>query len=171
MRCALIHEIFTRTKSGVYLYSKKVYGEWVFLLFYVDDIAIAKKLFPVKNNVKRMLTSKFDVQVLGEFKQYLSIEVTRDECGIYNLIRSKSFEMVVDAIGLVEAKASNVPIQLSIDKSKKHGDEEFLSSSVQYQKLLGCLMYISDKTCPDVAAAISITFKRSRDQRKRIGSS
>lgn len=155
IRRTLTQENFTQSKNDVCLYSKKVHGEWVFLLIYVDDIAIVTKSNAAMSKVKKMLSSKFKVQDLGEVKQYLSIEVTRDENGVYSLNQSNYIKKIVNEFGLGDAKASNIPIQVGYGKSKK-GDDGLLLSNVQYQKLLGSLLYVSVNTRPDVAASISI---------------
>lgn len=156
IRRVLTQEKFTQSKNDVCLYSKKVHGEWVFLLIYVDDIAIVTKSDAAMKNVKAMLSSKFKVQDLGEVKQYLSIEVTRDSNGIYSLNQSKYIKKIVSDFGLSDAKASSIPIQVGYGKSKRDNNDDLLLSNVQYQKLLGCLLYVSVNTRPDIAASISI---------------
>lgn len=156
IRRTLTQENFAQSKNDVCLYSKKVHGAWVFLLIYVDDIAIVSKSSAAMNKVKQMLSSKFKVQDLGDIKQYLSIEVTHDENGIYSLNQSKYIKKIVNEFGLNDAKASNVPIQVGYGKSKSGENVDLLLSNTQYQKLLGCLLYVSVNTRPDIAASISI---------------
>lgn len=150
----LIGEGFERSKADPCLYSKKEDGDWVFVLIYVDDIQVIGKTKRTIDKVKTMLASKFDVQDLGEIKQYLGINVTRDKNGIFHLDQSNYIKKIVNDFGLASAKASNVPIQVNYGKGKS--DNDLLTSNAQYQKLLGCLLYISVNTRPDIAASVSI---------------
>lgn len=156
IRRTLTREGFTQSKNDACLYSKKVHGEWVFLLIYVDDIAIMTKSSAAIQSVKKMLSSKFSVQDLGEMKTYLGIEVTRDSNGIFSLNQSKYIKKIVHEFGLDTAKASNVPIHVSYGKSKQGDDTGVLLQNEQYQKLLGCLLFVSVNTRPDIAASVSI---------------
>lgn len=150
----LIERGFERSKADPCLYSKKENGEWVFVLIYVDDIAIVAKTTHTIKMVKTMLASKFDVQDLGEIKQYLGIEVTRDKNGIFHLNQTQYIKKIVNDFGMSTAKTSNVPIHANYGKANSR--EDFLTSNAQFQKLLGCLLYISVNTRPDIAASVSI---------------
>lgn len=149
----LTNDGFQRSKNDPCLYSKNMNGEWVFVLIYVDDMAIAAKTTKTMQAVKTMLTSKFDIEDLGEIKQYLSIDVTREN-GIFYLSQSKYIKKIVKEFGLEMAKESNVPMQVSYGKSKE--SQVALLSNKEYQKLLGSLLYVSVNTRPDIAASISI---------------
>lgn len=141
-------------------------GEMVYVLIYVDDMAIVAKSTQTMNKVKSMLTSQFKTQDLGEIKHYLGIEVTRDCDDIFHLNQSQYIRKIVNEFGLSSAKASDVPIHVSYGKASSNSDDSLILSNAQYQKLLGCLLYVSVNTRPDIAASISILAQKVSQPRQ-----
>lgn len=79
---SLTSKSFQQSKADPCLYSKNINGEMVYVLIYVDDMAIVTKSMQTMQMVESMLASKFDTQDLDEIKNYLGIELTRDSDGI-----------------------------------------------------------------------------------------
>lgn len=153
---ALTSKGFDRSKADPCLYMKNINEETVYVLIYVDDIAIVTKSPETMNTVKSILVSKFNTQDLGEIKQYLGVEVTRDKDGIFHLNQEQYINKIVNDFGLTTAKTSDVPIHVSYGKATANANDSILRSNAQFQKLLGCLLYISVNTRPDIAASVSI---------------
>jgi len=63
---------------------------------------------------------------------------------------------VIAEFGLQDAKVSSVPINVGYLKASQTSDRDLLLSNKDYQKLVGCLLYISVNTRPDISASISI---------------
>lgn len=147
---------FMQSKADQCLYTKRINDEWAYILVYVDDIVLVAKTTTTIHALKQIIANEFDIKDLGEIKQYLGIEVTRDEKGIFHLNQAKYINKVVNEFGLDTAKISNVPMQPNYGKSAKEDDRGVLLSNTQYQKLLGCLLYISINTRPDISASVSI---------------
>lgn len=150
----LIRAGFQRSKADACLYSANINNEWVFVLIYVDDMAVAAKTKKTIQSVKSMIALKFNIQDLGEIKQYLGIEVERDSDGIFHLGQTQYIKKIVNDFGLSTAKLSNIPLR--VDYGKVKANDDILATNVEYQKLLGSLLYISVNTRPDIAAAVSI---------------
>lgn len=129
-------------------------------MVYVDDIIIATKNLNAIHKVKNMISSEFEIKDLNEVKQYLGIEITRDKNGIFHLSQTKYIKKVVNDFGLESAKVSNIPMQVNYGKTTTDENEGLLLSNEQYQKLIGCLLYISINTRPDISASISILAQR-----------
>lgn len=64
-----------------------------------------------------------------------------------------------------EAKASNVPIDSNYDKSRD--ETEVLINNTNYQRLTGCLLYISVSTRPDISACVSILAQKISNPTQR----
>lgn len=147
---------FTQSKADACLYSKRINNNWCFILIYVDDILIAAESIKVVKEIKDKISLKFDIDDLGEIKHYLGIEIMKEADGFYSLNQSGYINKITHEFGLSDAKISNVPIQVNYGKDVAKGDDGLLTSNMQYQRLIGCLLYISVNTRPDIAAGVSI---------------
>lgn len=154
IHAVLIEAGFQRSKADACFYSAMMKNEWVFVLIYVDDIAVAAKTKENIQTVKMILESHFNIQDLGEIKQYLGIEVERDNDGIFHLNQTQYINKVVNNFGLSMAKASSIPVRVEYGKGKTV--EDILITNAEYQRLLGSLLYISVNTRPDIAAGVSM---------------
>lgn len=148
----LIEMGFQQSKADNCLYT----SDWCFVLIFVDDIVVAAKSPDAIEKVIKTLTSKFEIEDLGEIKHYLGVEVTKDTDGIYHLCQSAYINKVVNEFGLSEAKTSSVPIQMNYGKSKDSGSSDLLLRNNEYQSLVGSLLFLAINTRPDIAASISI---------------
>ena len=59
-------------------YNKLSGGEYIYLLFYVDDMLIASKTRSAIDKLKKDLSSKFEMKDLSEAKNVLGMEIERD---------------------------------------------------------------------------------------------
>lgn len=158
IHAVLIRAGFQRSKADACLYSAKMNNEWVFVLIYVDDIVIAAKTKENIQGIKSMLASKFNIQDLGEIKQYLGIGVERDNDGIFHLNQTQYIKKIVNDFGLLTSKTSSIPVRVEYGKGR--GNDDILTTNTQYQKLLGSLLYISVNTRPDIAAGASMSAQK-----------
>src|SRR5687768_4193689 len=88
---------FTRSSYDSCVYLKKLDGGIViYLILYVDDMVVAcSSLFEVEN-LKRLLSSEFDMKDLGEAKKILGMEILRDRArGILYLSQRRYIEKVL----------------------------------------------------------------------------
>lgn len=151
----LANEEFTQSKVDQCLYSKQIDGDWCYILIYVDDVIVACKSVKQSTEIENILSSKFEMQNLGNVKQYLGIEITRNADGIFELCQAKYIDQIVSSFGLKDAKGVNTPLDVGYYASSSAFSTKLLDNS-DYQKLIGCLLYISVNTRPDIAASVSI---------------
>ncbi|XP_071637523.1 uncharacterized protein [Temnothorax longispinosus] len=102
-----------------------------------------------------MLSEKFEMQNLGKIKQYLGIEVTQDEDGNFELCQSRYIERIASSFGLQDTKGANTPLDVGYYKSLTESSDQLCDNS-EYQKLIGCLLYVSVNSRPDITASVSI---------------
>lgn len=153
----LIKVNFTQGNTDPCLYIKRDREvEWCFLIVYVDDMVVAAKTNEIIDKLIETIGSVFEVKDLGDIKLYLDIEITKDDDGIYNLCQSKYIQKVLTEFGLEDAKVSNIPMNVGYLKTSQESNNNLLLSNKNYQKLIGCLLYISVNTRPDISASISI---------------
>lgn len=158
---------FEQGKADPCFYSKNIDNNWLFVLVYVDDILLVGKTNNMIVRAREMFANEFGIKDLGKIRQYLGIEVTRDNNGIFHLNQAKYIKKIVNDFGLANAKSSNIPMQIGYDKEKTGTDDDLLLSNAQYQRLIGCLLYVSVNTRPDVSASISILAQRVSKPRQK----
>jgi len=59
-------------------YNKLPGGEYIYVLFYVEDMLIASKSRSTIDNLKKDLSSEFEMKDFGEAKEVLGMEIERD---------------------------------------------------------------------------------------------
>lgn len=62
---------------------------------------------------------------------------------------------MISDFGLDEVKTSQIPLDPGYEKIQQTCSE-FLPSNEQYQKLIGCLLFLSINTRPDIAASVAL---------------
>jgi ATP-binding cassette subfamily B (MDR/TAP) protein 1 len=70
---------YFRCNANHYCYFKKVKSSFIILLLYVDDMLVAGANLEEINNLKKQLSSEFEMKDLGAAKQILGMRISRDE--------------------------------------------------------------------------------------------
>lgn len=153
---ALMKARFQRNEADHCLYVRRFDDKWCYLLIYVDDMLIAAKTMEEINDVTDELMKHFDLEDLGDVKFYLGIEITKSNEGYYQLCQSTYINNIARDFGLGDAKCSNVPMNVNYGKSTTIEDDAELKNNTDYQRLIGCLLYVCVNTRPDIAASVSI---------------
>lgn len=130
----------------------------VWVIVYVDDLAIISSCSLLISKVKQDLASHFSIKDLGPISSFLGIEIRRD---------SKSRALILSQRGYVDSIATqfecrsetsrtvSTPLPTGINLT----DQEHLSAEPAdrevYQSLLGSLMYLMLATRADISFAVT----------------
>lgn len=139
------------------LYTIKREDQTAYIMIHVDDLLIAASHSKLVKFIAEGLKKEFDIKDLGDVKQYLGIDVVREDNDFY-LSQQKYIDKVVAAAGQEDAKVSSIPIDAGYYKVKC---DDFLDDNYEYRKLIGMLLYISSNTRPDIAASVSILSQKT----------
>ena len=126
----------------------------ILLLLYVDDIIVMGPVASEIESVKEQLKSHLDVKDLGTLRSFLGVMFSRKSSEAW-LSQSHYISKVLRNFGMSSCKPVTTPMregslkELSEIKSKE-------VDRLRYQELLGCLLFISTRTRPDISASISI---------------
>ena len=142
-----------QSKIDKCLYTMNKSGEICYVIIHVDDLLIAGSSDLIIKSLVVNIQKEFEVKDLGEVKQYLGIDVTKDAEGNFYLGQSKYIDKAIVTAGQVDARISKIPLDTGYDKLQ---DEEKLKDNHEYRKLIGMLLYISTNSRPDIAASVSI---------------
>jgi len=138
------------------VYAKFKNGKYIFLILYVDDILLASSDVNLLLEMKKFLSSNFDMKDLGEASFVLGIEIHRDRRKeVLGLSQKTYLEKVLKKYSMQNCKPSPAPIvkgdrfgefqcprnQYEIDQMK----------AVPYALAVGSLQYAQLCTRPHLA--------------------
>lgn len=118
-------------------------GKFCYVLIYVDDVIMASEDNSMLKECERTLSAKFKIKNLGNVQNYLGLQIKRDINGNFALNQKQYIMKIIKDFSMMEAKISNVPINMSYGKGE---NSELLLNNEDYRKLVGCLLYIAVNT-------------------------
>lgn len=143
---------FKRSNYDCCLYYKGEVEKQIYIILYVDDLLICCSDLDEIENVKKVLTKRFQMKNLGEAKQYLGIEIDYN-CREYTMKLSQSnyIESLAEKYDVVSSK----PVDIPIESNLKLEPEEHPSLDIQYRNLIGALLYVAGGIRPDVSSPVN----------------
>lgn len=137
----------------------------VYLLVYVDDLMIVGGAAEVWD-VKRKLSTVFSTTDLGECNHFLGIKIYRQSSGLF-LTQRPYAQKIIELVGMKSAKSTEAPLPLSHPLYDKLTPSDQVVSAamvaVPYRQILGTLLFLSTRTRPDLATAVSMLGKYQSD--------
>ncbi|CAI7916642.1 unnamed protein product [Closterium sp. NIES-54] len=125
-----------------------------YILVYVDDMLLAADTDAEMQEVKDELQRRLACKDLGEVRNYLGMEITRDlKAKTISLSQSFYIEKVLERFGMSKAKPIATPLAVGHQLSPPATPTD---SSNPYAELVGALMYAMVCTCPDLAYPVSV---------------
>ena len=133
---------------------------FVFLSIHVDDIfMIFANDVVMLEDEKRAIGTKFKVEDLGEVSHILGMLIKRDRNSRTPTIsQSKYLEGVLKRFNMTECKPVSTPIEPG-KQFHELSENETPANIHEYQKIIGCLTYVTTASRPDLAAAVGILSK------------
>ena len=146
---------FTRCKSdpNVYFQQHDVILQVIFL--YVDDLLITGSCTNSIGSIKSSLHSEFAMTGLGLLRQFLGLEIEKNERGI-KLSQTKYASEILNKFNMDECKAARSPFLSSI-KMHEFGNSPLVDITL-YMQLLGILFYLTH-TRPDLSYDVSVVVR------------
>lgn len=155
----LTHQNFLRSKADPCLYTKKLANRWVYMLIYVDDILICFEQERDEAEILKKLNQHFDTKDLGNIKNYLGIQIEREEDGSFLLNQRHKIQEIIETFGMEDAKPVKAPMETNYLKEMNCQDNP-LPTNTQYRKAIGKLLYLTTATRPDIAATVGILCRK-----------
>ena len=145
------------------LYSKNIGSNICLIALYVDDLIIACNSPSLLQDTKQRLSTNYSMKDLGEVKQVLGCEVFRDSVGAYLLTQRQYIMSIIKKFFPDGLKPSRTPmsetILLTSEMCPQTDADIRQMKGVPYRQLLGCLLWLSMGTRPDIAYAVSFLAK------------
>lgn len=132
------------------LYYKETEMGIAILCLYVDDILIFGTNLEIVEDTKSYLSMKFDMKDLGEAYVILGMKLERTSQGI-TLSQSNTIEKMLKKFNYYNCNPVSTPYDPSVQLKKNNGEPV---SQLKYSQLIGSLLYIANKSRPDIAYAV-----------------
>jgi hypothetical protein len=138
---------FVRSKVDHYIYSKEEGRNFIYVELYVIDILLIGNNMNAIKEVKKQLSSKFNMEDIGTMKFILGIEIKRDQANIKIWLNQKKYiETVLKRFNMQDYKHVKVPIpmgaRLTIEQCPNTQEEMEDMTCVPYEIFVGSIMYV-----------------------------
>lgn len=149
----------TQSKLDPCIYFKIVDDKNIlFVAIYVDDLLIFTNNLESKKNIKEELNNKFKMKDLGDVSYCIGVHVERDrQNGIIYLDQKKYILEILNKFGMSDCKPVKTP--MDINTKFKTSDDSKVLNNIPYQEIIGCLLYITQITRPDLCYVINTLSK------------
>ncbi|CAI7852134.1 unnamed protein product, partial [Closterium sp. NIES-53] len=139
-----------------------------YILVYVDDLVFATADTAGLAHVKSELQKRHTCTNLGELRNYLGLQITRDRAQrTITLTQSHMVQQVLQRFGFTYSSPQATPLSTRHSLSALPSDES-VEPSGPYPELVGCLMYLMTCTRPDLAYPLSILARHVAPGRHRL---
>ncbi|CAI7767442.1 unnamed protein product [Closterium sp. NIES-54] len=127
-----------------------------YILVYIDDLVFATADTEALAHVKSELQKRHTCTDLGEQRNYLGLQITRDRARrTITLTQSHMVQQVLQRFDFTYSSPQATPLSTRHSLSALPSDES-VEPSGPYPELVGCLMYLMTCTRPDLAYPLSI---------------
>lgn len=140
---------FTKSNADPNLYIK----DNVYLLLYVDDNLIVGPRDQV-DIVKTQLASRWKCKDLGPAILFVGLQINRDRNKTLQIHQSSYVSRLLTRFGLDQANSRRLPFDSGV---RLEPDTPFEDASLirLYQQLVGCLLYLSNRSRPDISWCVT----------------
>lgn len=144
---------FRRSENDPCLYIRNQSSKKLYLLLYVDDILIIGHDLGQIKAIKSRLSKEFKMTDLEEVSCFLGMKIQRDiDRRIMRISQCRYLENLLERFNMSECKPISIPMECRLRLQK---GEESQRTSKPYRELVGCLMYVTLTTRPDLFAAVN----------------
>ena len=144
---------FVQSKNDPCIYTKITGGEMFVIAVYVDDIILAGKSEKEIQEVKNLISEKFDAVDMGPLHYFLGVKVMQNNKGDVWIGQPSYIETLLRKFRMEDCNPAETPADAS-QRLKKAEENEEVSDKEMYQSAVGSILYISTRTRPDISYAI-----------------
>ena len=130
--------------------------------FYIDNLIVIAKTQKEMERIKQALALKFKMKDLGKLHFCLGVHITYDEEKEILLMHQKQYitKILEKYYQKTEAKAVSTPASINVKLQKDDGSSKEVDA-INYQSMVGSLLYVAVATRPDIAQAVGAVSKFS----------
>jgi len=129
----------------------------IFLLLYVDDTTILylRSASEAAEDLKTALKKEYKITDLGKAKQFLGLEIARQDSSVITLGQAKYIQTIIKRFRMEDANPAPTPLHDKTTlETELQGEMEV--DAGHYQSTVGSLSYAATAICPHIAFAVSV---------------
>ena len=149
---------FKRLTSEVCLYKR----DGINILVYVDDFLIIAKTKDHADKIYQEISKEFQCTYIGYPEGMLGMLFQRVPGGLI-VHQTLYVDSLLARFNMTESKGKNIPLSPSVNYYNVDDENE---SVKLYQELLGCLLFISIRTRPDIAHSVTLLARFTNNPKK-----
>lgn len=135
----------------LYVREGNIIAETMYIVLYVDNLIIITGNEQNLNLIRSYLTNLFEMKDLNEIELFLGMGLTRTDTQI-SIDQSSYTRTVLEKINMTDCKPISTPMENHFDRNPLQSD---VYHNIPCRSLLGCLIYISISTRPDIQQVYS----------------
>ena len=125
------------------------------MILYVDDAGIAApKREDVEQFVEELRNEGFDLEIEGDFTEYLGIGIEELEDGSRHMSQKGLIEKIIKNTKMTDCNPNWTP-STQVPLGSDADGEPFDQVDFNYASIVGMLLYVSNNTRPDITFAVS----------------
>lgn len=156
---------FTQSNEDECLFMKNTEAGHPYIIAHVDDMLVMTNTLDESLKIENDLSKFFEITCLGPVTNFLGVKIDRLSDSSFLLSQTAYLEKLMHRFQMQDAKASKYPLDTSY--LSEADTTMALPDNLLYRSLIGCLLYISVHTRPDIAAAVSILSRRIANPTQR----
>ena len=125
----------------------------IMAVVYVDDVMFFGKNEKLVKKKKTLFMAKWECQDLRDVEGFLHMHITHTRTGI-TIDQCDYLEKVLTRFQLTNAKAAITPLQSNWEPKANTG-KATAAEITRYQSIIGSLLYLMIRTCPDITFAVT----------------
>ncbi|MCP4341870.1 MAG: hypothetical protein GY799_24050, partial [Desulfobulbaceae bacterium] len=150
----LMERKYEQCPSDPCLFWKRNGNDILYLCVYVDDILMVSNSRKILNLEKTIMGSRFPMRDLGKATYILRMKIVRDRKSRTMWLSQEGYvQEILKKFKMENCKPVSTPADANVKLSKNDGDPV---SQVQYQSLVGSLIFAAIGTRPDIAQAVGM---------------
>ena len=124
---------------------------------YVDDLILITDTMGVMEETKRVLSERFRMKDMGQLHYCLGVSVVYEQNSVW-LHQKQYILQMLKKFGMEDANTVSTPADTSVKLVKEDGVSKS-TDQVEYQSMVGSLLYAAMATRPDCAQAVGAVSK------------
>jgi hypothetical protein len=141
----------------IYVRSKE--NEIIIIAVYVDDLIIGGENDSNIKRIKDTISSKFDMEDMGKLHHFLGVKIVQNPSWIW-IGQPAYIKVLLKNFSMDNSKAVATPFDAGTKLIKSKEDDDSCNK-VKYQSAVGSLLFLSNRTRPDISYAVGVTARFS----------